>query len=310
MKPGKVGIHFSPVYGQHDTGTHPESAQRCRVLERALEKLPPEFVRLPGRRATVQETLMVHTAGYHELVVHEVECDDCLSTGDTVICPDSYDVAMAATGALLEAADAIMCGEVSSAFCAVRPPGHHATPSRGMGFCIFNHIAIAARYLQSRHGLGKIAIIDWDVHHGNGTEAAFLTDPTVLYVSLHQKDIYPFTGPAGERGQGAGEGTTLNIPLPGSSDGTVALAVWHAQVEPAIDAFQPDFLLISAGFDARIDDPLGGLCWTDETFAEMTRRAVAMAEKHCQGRLLSMLEGGYNPSGLASAALAHVMALG
>jgi acetoin utilization deacetylase AcuC-like enzyme len=178
-----------------------------------------------------------------------------------------------------------------------------------MGSCIFNHVAIAARYLQAKHGLGRIAIIDWDVHHGNGTEAIFLRDPSVLYVSLHEKDIYPFTGPASERGQGAGEGTTLNIPLPGNSDGDLALREWRKQVDPALEAFQPDFLLISAGFDARENDPIGGLRWDDSTFAEMTRRCVALAENWCGGRIVSSLEGGYNPQGLASAGLAHVRAL-
>jgi len=210
---------------------------------------------------------------------------------------------------MLAAVDTVMRGAVSSVFCAVRPPGHHATATRGMGFCIFNHVAIAARYLQKHHGLKRIAIIDWDVHHGNGTEAIFIEDPSVLYISLHESGIYPFTGPASERGQGAGEGTTLNIPLPSNSVGEVALKEWDARITPAIDAFKPEFLLISAGFDARIDDPIGGLRWSDETFAAMTLRAVGHAETWCGGKIVSMLEGGYNPAGLASAALAHVRAL-
>ncbi len=210
---------------------------------------------------------------------------------------------------MLEAVDAVMRGEVSSVFCAVRPPGHHATATRGMGFCIFNHVAIAAKYLQKKHGLKRIAIIDWDVHHGNGTEAIFINDPSVLYISLHENGIYPFTGPATERGHGAGEGTTLNIPLPSNSEGDVALKEWDAQITPAIDAFKPEFLLISAGFEARVDDPIGGLRWSDETFAAMTRWALAHAEKWCDGKIVSMLEGGYNPAGLASAAVVHVKAL-
>ncbi len=307
----RIGVHSCAGYERHDTGAfHPESAHRYRVLMAALEELPDEVIRLRGRRALVSEILLVHDHDYHDLVYRDTETfADCLRTGDTAICEESYDVALEATGAVLELADAVTRGTVDSAFCAVRPPGHHATPSRGMGFCIFNHVAVAARYLQSRHGLGKVAIIDWDVHHGNGTEAVFIEDPSVLYISLHEKNIYPFTGPATERGQGAGEGTTLNIPLPGNSDGAVALIEWREQVEPAIEAFQPDFLLISAGFDARVDDPVGGLRWDDETFAEMTRRCVAMADKFCRGRILSILEGGYNPSGLASAATAHVNAL-
>jgi len=307
----RIGVHFDANYERHETGAfHPESAKRYRVLSEALEELPEEIRRLQGRRAEESEILLVHDRAYLESVIEDCRgFAEVLRTGDTAICRESYEVALAATGALLAAADAVMRGEVVSAFCAVRPPGHHATPTRGMGFCIFNHVAVAARYLQARHGVKKIAIIDWDVHHGNGTEAVFLEDPSVFYVSLHQKDIYPFTGPASERGRGAGEGATLNIPLPGNSNGNRALAEWSEQLEPALVAFAPDFLLISAGFDARKDDPIGGLRWDDETFAEMTRLVVVLAERFCQGRIVSVLEGGYNPAGLASAAVAHVKAL-
>lgn len=307
----KIGVHFDRKYERHDTGHgHPESASRYEVLAAALDTLPPEIVRLPGRKAKIQEVLLVHERSYLDLVQREAAAyQDVLSTGDTSLSVHSPEVAMEATGALLEAVDAVMRKEVGAAFCAVRPPGHHATADRGMGFCILNHVAVAARYLQSHHGLGKIAIIDWDVHHGNGTEAIFLRDPSVLYISLHQHGIYPFTGPESERGKDAGEGYTLNIPLPGYSDGERALSEWMAKVEPAIIDFQPDFLLVSAGFDARVDDPVGGLRWSDATFAEMTRRVVAMAERWCDGKVVSVLEGGYNPQGLASAALAHVHSL-
>ena len=308
----RVGVHYDSCYERHDTGAgHPESAHRYQVLETALATLPPEFVRIPGRRALVSEILLAHDHDYHDLVYRDTETfADRLRTGDTAICEESYDVALEASGAVLAAADAVMRGEISSAFCAVRPPGHHATATRGMGFCIFNHVAVAARYLQARHGLTKIAIIDWDVHHGNGTEAIFIADPTVLYVSLHQEAIYPYTGHASERGQGAGRGFNLNIPLAADSDGSLALREWASQLEPAVDAFQPEFLLISAGFDARLDDPIGGLRWSDDTFAEMTRRCVALADRWCGGKIVASLEGGYNPQGLASAAVAHVRALG
>ena len=310
-RPRKTGIHFDAKYERHDTGPyHPESATRYRALAAALEDLPPEFVKIPGRYAATGEVLLAHEAWYHDVVYQDVESfADQLRTGDTAICVESYEVALEACGAMLEAADAVMRGDVDSVFCAVRPPGHHATATRGMGFCIFNHVAVTARYLQKKHGLKRVAIIDWDVHHGNGTEAIFIEDPGVLYISLHERDIYPFTGQATEKGRGAGEGFTLNIPLPANSDGDVALEAWDAQITPAIEAFKPEFILISAGFDAREHDPIGGLQWSDETFAEMTRRCVAMAEKHCSGRIVSMLEGGYNPAGLASAAVAHVRAL-
>lgn len=307
----RVGVHYGPGYERHDTGPgHPESALRYQVLSEALAELPAEFVRLEGRRALVSEILLAHDHNYHDLVYRDTETfADRLRTGDTAICEESYDVALEATGAVLAAADAVALGEISAAFCAVRPPGHHATATRGLGFCVFNHVAIAARYLQRRHGFKKIAIIDWDVHHGNGTEAIFLEDPTVLYISLHEEGMYPYTGDAAERGRGAGEGFNLNLPLPANSDGSLALHEWESKLVPAIDAFQPDFILISAGFDARIDDPLGGLRWTDETFSEMTRRCGVLARKWCEGRIVSSLEGGYNPPGLASAAVAHVRAL-
>jgi acetoin utilization deacetylase AcuC-like enzyme len=307
----KTGVHYDARYERHDTGPwHPESAMRYRALRAALEELPDEVVRIPSRTATTAEILLAHEAWYHDVVYHDVESfSDRLRTGDTAICVESYEVALEACGAVLECADAVMRGEVGAAFCAVRPPGHHATATRGMGFCIFNHVAIAARYLQKSHGLGRVAVIDWDVHHGNGTQDIFIEDASVLYVSLHEKDIYPFSGLASERGRGEGEGFTLNLPLPGNSGGDLALKAWDEHITPAINAFQPEFLLISAGFDAREHDPIGGLCWSDETFAEMTRRCVAHAEAWCDGRMVSVLEGGYNPAGLASAALAHVRGL-
>jgi acetoin utilization deacetylase AcuC-like enzyme len=310
--PRKTGIHCDAKYERHDTGPwHPESATRYRALRAALEELPEEIVRIPGRRATTAEVLLAHEAWYHDVVHQDVEgFADKLRTGDTAICVESYEVALEASGAMLECADAVMRGDVGSAFCAVRPPGHHATATRGMGFCIFNHIAITAKYLQRKHGIRRVAIIDWDVHHGNGTEGIFIEDASVFYISLHQKDIYPFTGPASEKGRGAGEGFTLNLPLPGGSDGALALERWDGHITPAIDSFKPEFLLVSAGFDAREHDPIGGLEWTDDTFAAMTRRCVAHAGKWCGGRIVSMLEGGYNPAGLASAAVAHVKALG
>jgi len=306
------GVHFSSDYERHDTGPgHPESAHRYQVLSAALEALPPTIVRLAaGRRATVAEILLAHDHSYHDLVYHDTESlADFLRTGDTAICEHSYDVALEACGAMLTAIDAVMAGELASVFCAVRPPGHHASAKRGMGFCVFNHAAIGARYLQARYGLQRIAIIDWDVHHGNGTEEIFIEDAGVFYVSLHEEHIYPYTGTATTRGRAAGLGSNLNIPLPRHSDGSLALAAWEAQVAPAMAAFQPEFVLVSAGFDARIDDPVGGLCWDDATFAEMTRRCVAFARRWGRGRLVSVLEGGYNPPGLAAAAVAHVLAL-
>lgn len=307
----RIGIHYDARYERHDTGPfHPESVERYRALTAALEDLPESFVKIPGRVATAEEIKLAHAPWYFDIVRQDTEnFAEQLRTGDTMICSESCDVALEACGAVLNAVDFVMRGELDSAFCAVRPPGHHATSERGMGFCIFNNVAVAAKHLQKKHDVKRVAIVDWDVHHGNGTEAIFLEDPNVLYISLHEQGIYPFTGGENEVGKGAGKGTTLNIPLAKNSDGDAALLAWDEKITPAIDAFQPAFLLISAGFDAREHDPVGDLRWKDETFAEMTRRAVSLARKWCGGRIVSVLEGGYNPAGLASAATEHVKAL-
>lgn len=307
-----IAVHFHPDYLRHDTGVgHPESAFRYQTLCAALEALPADIVRCHElRQASVAEIKLVHQASYIDLVYRDCETfADHLRTGDTVICEESYDVACAATGAVLEACDRVMDGSFRAVFCATRPPGHHATENLGMGFCIFNHVAIAARYLRVKYGLHKIAIIDWDVHHGNGTEDIFQEDPDLLYISLHEAGIYPYSGPANQKGQGAGEGATLNIPLRQGSDGAEALEEWDRQITPALQSFEPEFLLISAGFDAHRDDPIGGLNWDDETFAEMTRRCVNIAREYSNDRIVSVLEGGYNPAALATAAVSHVMAL-
>jgi acetoin utilization deacetylase AcuC-like enzyme len=295
----------------HDPGPgHPESAQRYLAVMEVLERLPVPWCRLSGKEAELEDLLLVHTPEYLASVREDVESfRDVLRTGDTAICSHSLDVARLAAGSVLAAVDAVLGGEVRRAFCAVRPPGHHATASRGMGFCLFNHVAIAAAHLRRRHGLARVAIVDWDVHHGNGTEEIFAADATVWFASLHQSGIYPFTGAAGYSGTGAGVGFTLNVPLPGGSNGELALERWDRLVDPALRKLDPDFLLVSAGFDARRGDPIGGLCWDDETFAELTRRCVAIAETHCHGRLVSVLEGGYAPAGLASAVAAHLSAM-
>lgn len=307
----KTGVHFDAYYEQHDPGDrHPESAERYQVLREALEKLDPAIARIPGRRAKAEDILLVHEPYYHDIVLQDVEfLSDKLRTGDTGLSSESYEVTMHATGAVLAAVDAVMSGDVDRVFCAIRPPGHHATADRGMGFCIFNHVAIAARYLQKRYGLQRIAILDWDVHHGNGTEAIFWKDDTVFFASTHEQGIFPYSGASTDQGEGAGEGFTMNFPLRFGSRGDTALTIWDQSIAPALEKFRPEFILISAGFDAREGDPIGGLEWTDNDFRELTKRAVRYAERWSRGRLVSVLEGGYNPPGLASAAIAHVEAL-
>jgi acetoin utilization deacetylase AcuC-like enzyme len=258
----------------------------------------------------VEDILRVHSAHYHDLVRIDIdEFRDSLRTGDTDVCADSYDVVMRAVGGVLEAGDMIMAGAITRAFCAVRPPGHHATRDRGMGFCIFNHAAILARYLQEIHGISRVAILDWDVHHGNGTQDIFYESADVLYVSTHQEGAFPCTGIAEETGAGEGIGTTLNFPLPLGTEDPVFLETWEVALEK-VKAFAPDVIIVSAGFDAAKEDQVADLLISVEGFATLTRMVKTVANRFCEGRLISVLEGGYEPPVLARCILHHVDVLG
>jgi acetoin utilization deacetylase AcuC-like enzyme len=232
-----------------------------------------------------------------------------LSTGDTTISPKSWDVALDAAGGLMNAIDQVVKKTAANAFCAVRPPGHHARPSQGMGFCIFNNVAIAARYAQRKHGVERVLIADWDVHHGNGTQDTFYTDGSVFFFSTHQSPWYPGTGDAPETGEGKGKGCTLNCPFPAGAGRNEILGAFQHNLMLAADHFKPDLVLTSAGFDSRFGDPLGRFTLSDDDFADLTRVMLEIADKHAGGRLVSVLEGGYDLAGLASAATAHVRAL-
>jgi len=232
-------------------------------------------------------------------------------TPDTLVSPATYRVARLAVGGVLVAVDAVMAGRIENAFCAVRPPGHHAEYEQAMGFCYLNNVAIAARHLQTQHGLERIAIVDWDVHHCNGTQHSFEDDPSVFVFSIHQfaPGFFPRTGAREERGVGAGKGRTLNVPLPPGCTDTDYLRAIEEQLRPALAEFSPQFILISAGFDSHRDDPLGGMRLTEAAYADMTEAVLAMAAEHCQGRAVSVLEGGYDLNALASSVEAHVRAL-
>jgi len=239
-------------------------------------------------------------AGVHDIeYVHSV-AEICrhgggvLDWGDTPVCPRTYDVACLAAGGVLAAADAVMAGTVHNALCLVRPPGHHARPGNGMGFCVFNNVAVAARYLQKRHGLARILIVDWDVHHGNGTQDAFYDDPSVFYFSTHRYPFYPGTGTEAEVGVGEGRGTTLNVPLPPGAVGDDVVAAFQDTLVPAAEKFQPQFVLASMGFDAHRDDPLGGMRLDDADYGVVAGIVRGIAEAQCGGRLVAVLEGGYN----------------
>lgn len=312
MKP-VTALFADPRCREHLAGVrHPERPERFDAVMDGLRK-SEVFDRLEplvARTATEAELLLCHTPEYLLTAKHDVSAGyHQLSTGDTDITSNSWDIALLAAGGVLNAVDAVVTGRARNAFCAVRPPGHHATPTRGMGFCIVNNIAIGARYAQRRHGLERILIVDWDVHHGNGTQDIFYTDPSVFFFSTHQWPLYPGTGRADETGAGAAKGSTMNFPFPAGSGRQEILGAIEKSLIPAADRFRPDLVMISAGFDSRIGDLLGGFTLTDSDFADLTRAVMGIAAKHAGGRIVSVLEGGYTLSGLASAAAAHVDAL-
>ncbi|MGB8167353.1 MAG: histone deacetylase [Chthoniobacteraceae bacterium] len=298
---------------RHETGRgHPESSRRFDAVVRALETggLAAKMMQLAPRSVGREDLLLAHTAEYLALAEGEIGSGESqLSTGDTVVSPHSWEAALTAAGSGLAAVDAVVAGKAANAFCVVRPPGHHASADRGMGFCIVNNVALAARHAQRRHGLKRVLIVDWDVHHGNGTQDIFYADGSVLFFSTHQSPWYPGTGRADETGTGAGQGSTINCPLPAGSGHDEIFAAFEKQLVPAADAFRPELVLISAGFDSRAGDPLGQFQLTDVDFAGLTQIVRAVADRHAGGRVVSMLEGGYALSGLASAAVAHVEAL-
>ena len=297
---------------EHDTGPgHCEVESRLRAIIAGIKNagLAETLVELDIEPAEPRQIEEIHSRAYIDGVKRLCDSGGGHLDGDTPVSARSYEVALLAVGGIISAARAVAGGEVDNAFCAVRPPGHHAERDHGMGFCVFNNVAVAARFLQKEQGLAKIAILDWDVHHGNGTQWAFYDDPTVLYASVHQYPFYPGTGTASQTGEGAGEGYTLNVPMAGSCGDDEYLSILDETIVPAIRQFGPDFFLLSAGFDAHRADPIGGMNMTTEGFAEMTRRMKAVAAETCGGQLVSVLEGGYDLDALAESVVAHVSVL-
>jgi acetoin utilization deacetylase AcuC-like enzyme len=308
-----TAISADPICREHlNDRQHPECPERFDVVVAALRQagLLDTSMPLEARAANEDELALCHTREYLRLARHDVE-SGCrfLSTGDTDIGPNSWEVAVRAAGAGLNAVDAVMTGRARNAFCVVRPPGHHANAGRGMGFCLLNNIALAARYAQRKHGAARVLIVDWDVHHGNGTQDIFYADPSVFFFSTHQWPLYPGTGRHDETGAPGAEGTTMNFPFPAGSGRAEVLGAVEKSLMPAMAAYRPDLVLISAGFDSRIGDLLGQFTLTDGDFADLTRAVMEIAAASAGERVISMLEGGYNLSGLASAATAHVEAL-
>lgn len=310
-----TGFVYSPRYVEHDTGpSHPERPDRLRAIHDRLQKsgvlsllesIPPQPIDL----ATLER---VHARTYIERF--RAACEqgsEALDTGDCRINPVSFDAAVLAAGGVVSAVDAVMRGDVHNAFCAVRPPGHHAERSMAMGFCFFNNIAVAAEHLRSKHRLGRVAILDWDVHHGNGTQHHFEADPNVLFCSIHQhpETLFPGTGYASETGYGEGEGFTINLPMaPGSGDDEYRLA-FEDTILPALRSFKPEFLLVSAGFDPHRDDPLAHIRLSTPMFEWITRQVGLVAAECCQGRMVSVLEGGYALGALSECVQNHIEVL-
>ncbi len=297
----KTGIVYDPVYLDHDTGSHPENSRRLVAIMSLLEEsgLLRELTSLPPRMATVGELLSVHSPQLVEQVESLVERGGGWLDGDTVASNGSYKAALYAVGGLLRATDAVLSGEVDSAFALVRPPGHHATQRRAMGFCLFNNIAIAAKYALEQQGLERVMIVDFDVHHGNGTQAAFYEDGRVLYFSTHQYPHYPGSGDISEMGSGAGSGKMVNIPLPGGCGDDEYHRIYSEILPPLARRFNPQMILVSAGYDVHWSDQLAGMQLTVSGIADVVGTIKGLAEELCQGRLLITLEGGYSLEALA-----------
>lgn len=309
----RTGLIYSTDYLEHVTPAgHPESTHRAQIVMRGLTDsgLLEKMVRLEPRRAAIEDLVRCHDEAYVQTAREDVQAGrDALSTGDTDVSARSYDVALLAAGGVCAAVDAVVERKVDNAFCVVRPPGHHATPARGMGFCLFNNIAVAARYAQAKHKIGKVLIADWDVHHGNGTQDIFYRDGSVLFFDTHQSPWYPGTGDANETGSGKGLGCIINNPFPAGAGRKEILGVFQDRLSAAAQKFKPDLIMVSAGFDSRAGDPLGGFKLTDEDFIDLTKQMQALAKEHAQGRLVCTLEGGYNLRGLMKATSAHVQTL-
>jgi acetoin utilization deacetylase AcuC-like enzyme len=337
MSAPSVAFVSTPRFVEHRTGPHhPERPDRIRAIHRAVRAAglvdspdpfpgfeldlgpfePVDSLKLLELAPAAADERWLRTIHPPQHIEHVRRVCDAgggvLDLGDTPVGAKSFQVSLLSSGSAMRAIDAVMTAEATRAFSAARPPGHHAEPDRAMGFCLFSNLAIAARYAQQKHGVERIAIVDFDVHHGNGTQAAFEDDPTVLFISLHQhpRTCYPGTGYADEVGIGAGRGFTLNIPLmPGTGDDDY-LAAFDARVIPKLDDFRPQLLLVSAGFDAHADDPLANLQLSEAGFAQITSRLVAAADRHCAGKLVSVLEGGYNLRALGRSVVRHLVALG
>lgn len=309
------GLVDDPSFERHDTGgSHPESPRRLQAIRERLQRdhLYEQFQPITGAPAGDVQLRRVHDPAYLERL--QQACSGryrFLDSRETPICPESFEIAQRAAGSVLAAVDAVMAGKVANALCLVRPPGHHASANQGSGFCLINHVALAACHLIEHHKLSRVAIVDFDVHHGNGTQEIFQRRSDVLFISLHghPTQLYPGTGFGWETGKGEGKGFTLNLPIEAGADDAVYLALTDLRVLPALHQFEPQFILLSSGFDAAADDPLADMKMSPEGYAALTRKLMQAADRHCDGSLVSVLEGGYNLRSLAECAASHARTL-
>jgi acetoin utilization deacetylase AcuC-like enzyme len=300
--PKKTGIVKDQRYLQHSAGAyHPESPERLAAVHAMLANpaMVDKFVQIAPREATHKEIEMVHALSYVEYIASTAGKDSVYLDPDTATSPESYEIAKLAAGGLLNAIDSVMERKVGNAFALVRPPGHHAEYDRAAGFCIFNNVAIGAMHAINKYGLKKILIVDWDLHHGNGTQHSFEDDPRVLYFSTHQYPYYPGTGSLQEIGRGKGAGYTINVPLSTGMGDADFVKIFRKILVPVANQYRPDFVLLSAGFDTYFQDPLGGMRVTPKGFAALTRMLLDIADACCAGRFVVVLEGGYHVMGLA-----------
>jgi acetoin utilization deacetylase AcuC-like enzyme len=307
----RVGIVRDPIYLEHVMDDfHPESPKRLMSIYAMLDGLDQkDLVCVTARAATEEEIEFIHEPSYVSTVRATQGLPHRRLDPDTSTSPQSYEAALMAAGGVLRLIDARLAGQVDNGFALVRPPGHHAESGRAMGFCIFNNIAIGARYLELRHGVKRILIMDFDLHHGNGTQHSFYDSPSVLYMSTHQYPFYPGTGWYDEVGQGPGKGFTVNVPLSGGMGDTDYIQVFRDVVVPIADRFRPEFVLVSAGFDIHKRDPLGSMAVTESGFGEMAKILIDLAARTCEGRIVFVLEGGYDLTGLTDGVEAVLMEL-